>query len=70
MYIKLATEAIARSMEKYHFLLPVGGTMTVTEYWHVNVFRLGLKEICEVLGRFEYIEGLYSNFLSDGATPA
>ncbi len=26
---------------KCHLLLPVGGPMTVTEYWHVDVFRPG-----------------------------
>ncbi len=32
-----------RSMSRMaDFLLSVGGAMTVTEYWHVDVFRLGL----------------------------
>lgn len=28
--------------EKYDFLLPLWGAMTVSEYWHVNMDRLGL----------------------------
>jgi len=28
--------------------LPEDGTMTVTEYWHVDAFRTGLLSTCEV----------------------
>ncbi len=30
-----------------HFLLPVGGAMTMTEYWPVDVFRLRLMKHLE-----------------------
>lgn len=38
----MSAQAVVRRIEKYSFLLPLGGTMTVTEYWHFNVFRLGI----------------------------
>jgi len=34
-----------------HFLLPVGGTLTITEYLHVDVFRSGLLSNMLSLGQ-------------------
>lgn len=42
MCIKLATGAVIKSIEKCSFLLPQGGAITITEYWHISVFRPGL----------------------------
>ena len=34
-----------------HFLLPVGGAMTMIEYWHIDVFRAGLLSYMKNLGQ-------------------
>lgn len=60
MYIKLAAWVAARSIETYHFFLPPGGAVLITQYLHMNVFGVGLSPVwCT----FDHVHCLFSNLM-------